>query len=129
VCDVGSDHGLLPLYLLKEGLCSGVLVTDLNPKPLERAKRAFGECGLTKNVFFLQADGIPEPKESLRPNAYVIAGMGGETISGILSRALKTISPETFFVFQPMTRSSYLRRFLYENGFRVQAERVVCEIV
>jgi tRNA (adenine22-N1)-methyltransferase len=47
-----------------------------------------------------------------------IAGMGGETIFGILNRANGQIPVGTKFVLQPMTRDSVLRRFLYEAGYK-----------
>ena len=126
ICDVGSDHGILPLYLVQKGLVAHTLVTDLNDQPLERAKKAFREAGVFDKADFILTDGILDVL-SYSPDAYVIAGMGGETISGILLRALSGIPKETFFAFQPMTKQGELREFLYRNGFRISDEKAVSE--
>jgi len=126
VCDIGSDHGILPLYLLKTGRCCRAIVTDLNRLPLDRARNALAEEGVEHLADFFLADGI-EKIVSLCPDVYVIAGMGGETIAGILSRGMKCLPIGAQFVLQPMTRDAFLRKFLYENGFFVSDELVVCE--
>ena len=126
VCDVGSDHGWLPLYLLKNGLCEKAIVTDLNEKPLARAKQNLMQAGVDQKAVFVQTDGI-DAVLSMKPDVFVIAGMGGETICGILNRAVHRIPVGTFFVLQPMTKSVELRRYLYQFGFRIRSERAVLE--
>lgn len=126
VCDVGSDHGALPLYLLKSGCCRRAIVTDLNRLPLERAKNALSKEGLDHLADFCLTNGIEEVL-SLLPDLFVIAGMGGETIIGILQRALSQLKIGSRFILQPMTKASVLRRFLYESGFFITDETVVSE--
>jgi len=126
VCDVGSDHGLLPVFLLQSGKCQHCIVTDLNPAPLSRAKKTVQNAGLEPRVRLLLADGIREPLRFL-PDALVIAGMGGETILEILEKGKREIPQGTFFSLQPMTREVVLRRFLYENGFSIEKEEIVEE--
>ncbi len=126
ICDVGSDHGLLPLFLLEKGYCKSAIVTDLNPLPLKRAEHTLSQAGFSDRCQFILTDGISEILLQ-KPSAFVIAGMGGETIAGILERAKDRILPETYFALQPMTRPHLLRRFLYENGFRITGEKVVSE--
>ena len=53
----------------------------------------------------------------------VIAGMGGELISEILSRWDYTENPTITYLLQPMTRPVHLRRWLYEHRFTLQEER------
>lgn len=126
VCDVGSDHGDLPLYLLQNKKSPRVVVTDLNPLPLARAKKNISDAGYASLAEFVLTDGIEEVL-SLNPHVFVIAGMGGETISGILQRAINEISIGTQFVLQPMTKTPLLRKFLYENGFSIQNEKIIFE--
>lgn len=126
ICDIGSDHGVLPLYALKNEIVSFAIVTDLNQKPLQRAEKQLTSLGFADRSEFLLIDGIPDTVDP-SPDAYVIAGMGGETIAGILERAEERIAPHTFFVLQPMTKIEKLRAFLYHHGFSVKDERVVWE--
>jgi len=126
ICDVGSDHGALPVFLLKQGLCRRALISDIHPLPLSRAKLAVKEAGVESQAEFFLTDGI-DTIVPHKPDAYVIAGMGGETIAGILSRALAKLSSGVLFVLQPMSRARILRQFLYENGFFVEREEIVLE--
>lgn len=126
ICDVGSDHGALPLYLLRNGICPKAIVTDLNEKPLERAKKNFAAAGLDHKAQFVLTDGIEEVL-AFRPDTFVIAGMGGETILGILERGLGDIPIGTSFILQPMTKIPMLRRFLYKSGFLIRQEKLVYE--
>ena len=126
VCDVGSDHGTLPLYLLSKDLCTKAIVTDLNKNPLDRARQCLERAGVDDRASFVLTDGIAEVLP-FSPDVFVIAGMGGETILGILQRGLHLISSGTSFVLQPMTKIAKLRRFLYEFGFSIQDEKLVFE--
>ena len=125
VCDVGSDHGMLPMYLLQEGICEKAVVSDVNAAPLERAKEAFSQSGLSDRAVFCLCDGIAALLQH-KPDVFVIAGMGGETIRRILSEALAAIPSGAAFLLQPMTKEASLRAFLYENGFRIKNETAVC---
>lgn len=126
ICDVGSDHGALPLYLLSEGLCRRAIVTDLNEAPLNRARLALEGAGVAGVADFVLTDGILDVLP-MRPDAFVIAGMGGDTIAGILSRGLPQLKPGAYFALQPMTKEERLRAFLCRNGFLIEDEISVCE--
>ena len=38
VADIGTDHGYLPVYLLRAGRAASVLATDLRRMPLDNAR-------------------------------------------------------------------------------------------
>ena len=39
VADIGTDHGYLPIYLIREGISDKVIAADMRKKPLEKAKK------------------------------------------------------------------------------------------
>ena len=44
VCDVGCDHGYVPIYLAEHKICPKIIAMDVNEGPLMQAKehiRAF----------------------------------------------------------------------------------------
>lgn len=126
VCDVGSDHGYLALFLLQRKLFSRAIVTDIRSMPLRRAQKTLEDAGFKECVTALLCDGIAETLAHT-PEAFAIAGMGAETIVGILSRVAGNIKEHTVFSLQPMTHPEALRRFLYENGFCIEQETLVWE--
>ena len=56
----------------------------------------------------------------------VIAGMGGELITDIVSR-VQWLENGVNLVLQPMTRPEVLRKWLYANGFEILQEQAVTD--
>ncbi len=122
--DVGTDHGYLICYLIKNGICRRGFATDINEKPLESAKALIKELGyedIIETVFTDGLTGIPEKAA----DEILICGMGGETICSILERCPWVKSETVHLVLQPMTKASALRRWLCENGWRIDEEKAV----
>ena len=65
--------------------------------------------------------------EALRPDAVVIAGMGGETIAGILQAAPWVRTRAVELILQPMSTQPELRRWLADNGMEIRTERLARE--
>lgn len=125
VCDVGTDHALLPAALLLEGRIPRAIASDIRPGPLERAARTAAEYGLTDRLALRLCPGL----EGVAPgevNAVTICGMGGEMILHILEAAPWTRENVTL-ILQPQRSQSELRRWLWDNGYRIDAEKVVRE--
>ena len=111
VLDVGTDHGYIPIYLAENGIAAQIFASDVSTGPLETAKRNAEKRGLSDKITFLLADGIPEAVAPL-VDTIIIAGMGGETITGILERAPKTLKDGVFFILQPQTKLDALLNHL-----------------
>lgn len=121
VIDVGTDHAALPVRLALEGYPGWIFASDLREGPLAAAKRTAAQAGVSERIAFLQADGLAlcEPSSV---DTIVIAGMGGDTICGILDRAEWCMSPAYRLILQPMTKAEVLRYWLSNNGFAIEDE-------
>ena len=126
VCDVGTDHGYLPCYLIKNGIASYAIAADVNKKPLESAKKTVKEYGLENRITLILSDGLKEISKQDADDV-VIAGMGGELIVRLVLACDWLRSCEKNLILQPMTQSSYLRKKLLEEGFQLVREIPVCE--
>ena len=124
MADVGSDHGLLPLYLLSQDRIPSAIATDIHAAPLERGRQAAVEQGMEDRVSFRLCDGLAAvlPEEV---DVIAIAGMGGETIAGILNAA--AWSREKLLLLQPMSRSEVLRPWLAGHGCAIRQEVLVLD--
>lgn len=126
VCDIGTDHGYLPTYLVITGKCRRAVAADINEMPLEAAKSIFARENISDKADFFLSDGLKNvPLEGVTD--IVIAGMGGELISHILSADERVKSFGGAFILQPMTRAADLRKYLAENGFETDTEKGVRE--
>lgn len=121
VIDIGTDHGYLPIYLLLCGKAHRAAAADIRVGPLDNAKENISLYGVDVKTFL--SDGFKNVTEKYSVGC--ICGMGGETIAEIIS-AGKDITPDTL-VLQPMTGAEKLRKYLFENGYRITDEVFVSE--
>lgn len=123
VCDVGTDHALLPCYLYQSGI-RDITASDINDGPLIAARETIEKyIGNDCPIKLVKSDGLDNIPYA---DDVIIAGMGGELIARIV-RECKFLNPDISFILQPMTKAEALRRELYSNGFRIEAEKTAKE--
>lgn len=106
--DVGCDHGLVSRLVLDKKLADSVIATDISEKCLAKAKKTLRAY---KNVAFVAGDGIVETDTP--PDFIVICGMGGHTISDILSR----YKGRATLLLSPHSHPEQVRQRLAVNGY------------
>ena len=133
--DVGCDHAKLAVYLVQSGLFSHVTASDIADGPCEKAKKTVKERtlkgeSLEKYITVIKRDGLCG-YENEHFDCIFILGMGGELISDILENGSFIRSEENRekirFILQPMTSEDKLRKYLYQNGYRIDDERMICD--
>ena len=118
ICDVGTDHALLPCRLYLDGERK-LTAADINEGPLLSAKQTvLHYIGKEDAVRLVLSDGLEKIDYA---DDVIIAGMGGELIARIIS-GCRFLSENTHFILQPMTKAEILRRELYKNGFYIEKE-------
>lgn len=122
LCDIGSDHAFLPIYLIQSGKIARAIAADINEKPLEKGRRYASEQGVN-NIDFILSDGLAEI--TLPFTVAAICGMGGLLIIDILKSGAE--KAKTKLLLQPMTAAEKLRAFLWENGFQITNELYTVE--
>ncbi len=126
LADIGTDHAHLPIYLMEKGKIKSAIASDIRIGPLERAKQNIKKYGFESKISIRLGAGL----EKVKPNecdTISIAGMGGETIAEILNQAKWTNSKDYTLLLQPMTMISYLRKWLWQNGYEIKNESVCKE--
>ena len=124
ICDIGTDHGYLPAYLIQSGKCEMAIASDIAEKPLEYARRTAEKYGVSEKTKLIISDGLNNIPETEPITDIVIAGMGGETIIKILENCPSGLRSRNF-ILQPMTKADLLRKNLYLLGFRLESETAV----
>lgn len=126
VADVGTDHAYIPVYLVKKGVSNSAIAMDINEGPLLRAKENIEKFNLQDKIKTRLSDGLKELKEG-ECNTVIIAGMGGILINRILENATNLYPYIKHYILQPMTAIEETRKFLEENGFFIESERLAKE--
>jgi tRNA (adenine22-N1)-methyltransferase len=119
VADIGTDHCYVPVWLLRSGKVKQVYASDINKGPLQRARETAEEYGIKTGLELVLSDGMSH----LNPDsvdAIIVAGMGGETIAGILSASDWIGEGRHALILQPMTKTEELIRWLHLNGLRAR---------
>ena len=120
--DIGTDHGYLPIFLLKSGRIERAYLSDVNDGPLSSARRNALEEGLIHKCEFFLADGAAV-LSGKGITDYAICGMGGELIARIIEDAPHLKDGSVRLILQPMTKQEHLRRYLALAGFTIIKER------
>ena len=124
--DVGTDHGYLPVYMAQHGYSGKIIASDINEGPLSTAVASARQAGVEDRICFRLCDGL-DGCGSEELDTVVIAGMGGDTICGILDRADWVMSRDILLILQPMTKAEVLRYWLTNNDFAICGEWLIEE--
>lgn len=122
VCDIGTDHAYVALYLVKKGISKKVIAADIKKGPLMQAMKNISTYEENSRVETRLSNGF-ENIGCGEAETAVIAGMGGETICEILKNDIGIKN----FVLQPQSGHSELRSFLLSNGYVIKDEKICRE--
>lgn len=123
VADIGCDHGKLAIALAVSGRARRVIAADLRPGPLQTAAENCRRCGCEGAVELRLGDGLSvlSPGEA---DTLVLAGISAKTTVDILAAAPWVKTPGMRLVCVPATKAPVLRRWLWEQGFDIEEERL-----
>ena len=123
VADIGCDHGYLGIYLLLNHIASSVISADINPQPLDSAKRNATKYGTRDKMQFCLSDGAKDIPRDF--DTMVCAGMGADTIISILKSAIWLQSSRYRLILQCQSKIHTLRKYLSNAGWRIAEESVL----
>ena len=137
IADIGTDHGYVPMLLMKEGRSPHVIMSDISEGSLAKAKETFAAVHLNDKVSesdFRIGDGL-QTIEAGEVDEIIIAGLGGHTIKSILADDEQKSRSFGRLILQPRKHSGTLRYYLYTHGWDIESENLAeegkfaCEII
>ncbi len=124
IADIGTDHGFVPNFLYEEDINRKIIATDISLNSLNKAIEFTELRGNKGKIEHIVCNGL----EKIPPvDQIIIAGMGGILISKILDRDFEKARQAEKLILQPMQQVDYLRKFLYDKGFKILDEKIVFE--
>lgn len=126
VCDVGCDHGFVPIYLVQQGISPRVVAMDLREGPLCAAREHVAAYGLERQIAIRLSDGLHN-FEKYEAETLICAGMGGGLMMRILAEDREKTDSFHELILQPQSEIEKFRRFLRESGYRILDEEMVEE--
>ncbi|WP_409319222.1 tRNA (adenine(22)-N(1))-methyltransferase [Pseudomonas sp. KCJK9016] len=127
LADIGSDHGYLPVALMRRGAIEAAVAGEMALTPFRSAERTVRENDLGEQMTVRLADGLMaiEPEDAI--TAISLCGMGGETIRDILDAGKARLSGRERLILQPNGGEQPLRQWLMDNDYRILCEEVLRE--
>ena len=123
--DIGTDHGYVPIYLIKNNISKKAYALDINEGPLKMAAKNIRLEGLSDKITTVLSDGMEQLKDNMAESV-IIAGMGGDLIVDILSRGSR-IKGIKELVLSPHKRIDLVRKFLSQNCWEIIKEDMVMD--
>ena len=104
ILDIGCDHALLDIYLIKERKFKKAIASDIGKGPLDTAKKNIKKEKVEKNIELRLGDGLSVYTPDI--DTVIISGMGGRTIIGMfkynqsICKTINTIivSPNNYYM-------------------------------
>lgn len=116
--DIGTDHAHLLIKAIIDNKCNKAYGLDIASGPLSFANHNIHDYALDDKITTMQLDGLKGFKEDA--DTFVIAGMGFETIMGILSNY--SFTKDQTIIVQSNTKNYEFRKLLINNGFTILDE-------
>lgn len=123
IMDVGTDHGYIPIYLVKNDIAKKVIASDINKDPLKKAKINAALDGVLDKVDLRLGSGLAVLKNK-EAQAVIIAGMGGNLIRDILENDLDKVKKLDYLLLQPAQNPEVLREYLYTSDYEILEEDI-----
>ena len=124
IIDIGCDHGLLSIYLANKYKNIKIIASDVNKNALSSAINNIKEANLEDRIETRLGSGlqIVSPEEI---DTVVIAGMGSNTIVGILKYAKDKLINVDNIIVQSNTDLYFLRKNITNIGYYIEDEVLV----
>lgn len=121
--DVGCDHALLDIYLVRQNRNIKAIASDIVEGPLEQAKNNIKRERLDKEIEVRLGAGLDTYSDEI--DTVIISGMGGRNIIGICKDNPKVLKKIKTLILSPNNYQEDVKRYLCKNGFYIANEEFV----
>ncbi len=125
VADIGADHGLVSIKLIKREIAKRVFAVENKEGPYLRLTKQISDFNLEKYIDASLSSGI-----SLLPidvNTVIIAGMGGKLICDILLKDVDKLKNVEYLLIDAHSDLEELRKTVVSLGYKIVKEKIVYE--
>ena len=124
--DIGTDHGFLPIELVRRGIVEKAYALDVRKGPLSRAEEHISQAALSGRITTRLSDGFAALKPGEADTA-VIAGMGGGLMVRLLTEGEAVVNTMKALVLSPHSEAFLVRRYLRQHGWEIEEEKLCRE--
>ena len=124
--DVGTDHGHVPVELVRRGIVKHAYAMDVRKGPLSKAEENIKAAGMKEKIETRLSDGVQKLSAG-EAESVIIAGMGGELVIHIMEDGRHVWDTVEQWVLSPHSELHKVREWLEKNGFSIVKEDMIFE--
>ena len=121
--DVGCDHALLDIYLVRQNKNIRAVASDVKEGPVLQAKKNIRQEKLEDVIEVRLGDGLSTYTKDI--DTIIISGMGGRNIISICKNAMKNFKMVSTYIVSPNNYQEDVKRFFVKNGYYIANEEFV----
>lgn len=124
--DIGTDHGYVPVFLLREHIVPKAIAVDVSEGSLQKAIQLAQKAGLKEQMECRLSDGLRgvNPGEA---ECIIISGMGGILMRRILDEGLETALSARELILSPHRDPELITEFLMDHGFQIVHDEIIID--
>lgn len=125
IVDVGCDHALLDIYLIKNNIVKKAIASDITKGAIDNAIKNVKENNLEKKIDIRLGDGLTTINKKDNIDTIILAGLGDAKIISILNNYdLDNINS---IIVQSNTRVKDIRIAINKMGYYIDDEKMILE--
>lgn len=121
IIDVGCDHALLDIYLVKNNIVKKAIASDVNEGALNQAKKNIQLYNVSK-IDLRLSNGLDDLKKEDKVNLITISGLGDKKIIEILNNNKNKLKNIKTIIIQSNTSPWKIRAYLSKLGYMIKDE-------
>ena len=125
IIDVGCDHALLDIYLVKTKKNVKTIASDISDGPLEYAYKNIEKENLLNKIKITKRNGIDNLEKEV--DTIVISGMGTSNVLGIIFRNKENLKNIKKIIISSNNDWYSLRKIFTENNYYIKEEDIILE--
>lgn len=127
IADVGTDHGYVPIYLVKNSIAQKAIAADISKGSCDKAKTNISLYGLNDKIDVRCGNGLEIIKDSEILDTIIISGMGGLLTIDVLKSNKNSVNNAKQLILQPQRDIEKVREYLHSINYRIINEEMLIE--
>lgn len=127
LADIGTDHGYLPIYLIKNNIIKKAIAADISKGSCDKAYRNAVLYNMDDLIDVRCGNGLEIIKDTEIADCIVIAGTGGLLAINILKSNEEAVKRASQLILQPQRDIDKVRRYIHSVGFKITNEKMIKE--
>ena len=120
IIDVGCDHALLDIYLIKNNIVNKMIASDIHESAYEQGLNNINHYGLSDYIDIRLGDGLKVLTDNDNVDTLLISGMGSNTIIDIIDNQYMDSIKKV--IIQSNNDYELLRKTITQKGYYIDNE-------